>query len=61
MSIYVVCLWSLRHPLIKEVFFPGPGGCSSEALRIHNSQSSGPGPPVGEMGGGSFYLLFNEF
>eukprot|EP00435_Cladocopium_sp_Y103_P052860 s321_g16.t1 len=34
-----------KHPLIKEVFFPGPGGCSSEALRIHNSQSSGPGPP----------------
>lgn len=32
-----------KHPLIKEVFFPGPGGCSSEALRIHNSQSSGPG------------------
>ena len=27
------CLSSQRHPLIKEVFFPGPGGCSSEALR----------------------------
>lgn len=32
-----------KHPMIKEVFFPGPGGCGQDALRIHNSQSSGPG------------------
>ncbi|CAE7548765.1 unnamed protein product [Symbiodinium pilosum] len=32
-----------RHPRITGVFFPGPGGCDARALRIHQSQSSGPG------------------
>lgn len=32
-----------RHPKVTGVFFPGPGGCDNRALRIHQSQSSGPG------------------
>lgn len=27
------CRSDSRHPMIKEVFFPGPGGCSKDALR----------------------------
>ncbi|CAE7892726.1 TXNRD3 [Symbiodinium necroappetens] len=32
-----------RHSKVTGVFFPGPGGCDNRALRIHQSQSSGPG------------------
>jgi len=32
-----------KQARVTQVFYPGAGGCSNEALRIHNSQSSGPG------------------
>lgn len=36
----------LRHPLVKEVFFPGRGGCSVESLKIHSSQALGQGSMI---------------
>jgi len=32
-----------KHPHVTQVFFPGPGGCDAKSLRIHRSQSLGPG------------------
>mmetsp|Transcript_44973 Transcript_44973/g.104011 ORF Transcript_44973/g.104011 Transcript_44973/m.104011 type:complete len:620 (-) Transcript_44973:101-1960(-) len=36
----------LQHPQVKQVFFPGHGGCSPESLRTHRSQSSGQGSMI---------------
>mmetsp|Transcript_109092 Transcript_109092/g.304989 ORF Transcript_109092/g.304989 Transcript_109092/m.304989 type:complete len:627 (+) Transcript_109092:43-1923(+) len=38
-----VCNFLRKHPLIKQVLFPGAGGCDSKSLAIHRSQSTGPG------------------
>eukprot|EP00413_Alexandrium_margalefii_P007454 CAMPEP_0204531690 /NCGR_PEP_ID=MMETSP0661-20131031/11303_1 /ASSEMBLY_ACC=CAM_ASM_000606 /TAXON_ID=109239 /ORGANISM="Alexandrium margalefi, Strain AMGDE01CS-322" /LENGTH=618 /DNA_ID=CAMNT_0051537859 /DNA_START=26 /DNA_END=1882 /DNA_ORIENTATION=- len=36
----------LQHPKIKQVFFPGRGGCSAESLKIHRSQCRGQGSMI---------------
>jgi len=36
----------LQHPKIKQVFFPGPGGCSQQSLKIHRSQCRGQGSMI---------------
>jgi len=38
-----VCNFLRKHPLIKQVLFPGVGGCDAKSLAIHRSQSTGPG------------------
>eukprot|EP00418_Pyrodinium_bahamense_P006554 CAMPEP_0179023790 /NCGR_PEP_ID=MMETSP0796-20121207/7113_1 /TAXON_ID=73915 /ORGANISM="Pyrodinium bahamense, Strain pbaha01" /LENGTH=664 /DNA_ID=CAMNT_0020719715 /DNA_START=13 /DNA_END=2003 /DNA_ORIENTATION=- len=36
----------LQHPRVKQVFFPGRGGCSARSLRVHRSQCHGQGSMV---------------
>lgn len=36
----------LQHPGVKEVFFPGRGGCSLQSLKIHRSQCRGQGSMI---------------
>mmetsp|Transcript_101771 Transcript_101771/g.303722 ORF Transcript_101771/g.303722 Transcript_101771/m.303722 type:complete len:602 (-) Transcript_101771:37-1842(-) len=36
----------LQHPRIKQVFFPGRGGCSAQSLKIHRSQCRGQGSMI---------------
>lgn len=36
----------LQHPKVKQVFFPGPGGCSPQSLKVHMSQCRGQGSMI---------------
>lgn len=38
-----VCTFLNKHPRIKQVLFPGKGGCDPKSLAIHRSQCKGPG------------------
>lgn len=38
-----VANYLMKHPAVKQVLFPGKGGCDSQSLAIHRSQSCGPG------------------
>lgn len=41
-----VASFLMQHPSVKEVYFPGPGGCDPESLKIHRSQALGQGSMI---------------
>eukprot|EP00931_Biecheleriopsis_adriatica_P066096 TRINITY_DN4050_c0_g1_i1.p1 TRINITY_DN4050_c0_g1~~TRINITY_DN4050_c0_g1_i1.p1 ORF type:complete len:643 (-),score=120.98 TRINITY_DN4050_c0_g1_i1:67-1941(-) len=41
-----VAAFLMRHPCVKEVYFPGPGGCDKDRLVIHRSQAIGQGSMI---------------
>jgi cystathionine beta-lyase len=41
-----VAAFLMNHPHVKDVFFPGKGGCSSVSLAIHKAQALGQGSMI---------------
>jgi len=41
-----VAAFLMKHPRVKDVYFPGPGGCDAQSLKIHRSQAMGQGSMI---------------
>jgi len=41
-----VAAFLMAHPQVREVYFPGKGGCSAKGLAIHRAQATGQGSMI---------------